>query len=219
MKPYETQIGGHKLIISVPETATEFDTLAKKEGACVEAAVDYEIFHSTLGVARKALINQIEKIYGAKPREIGTGQFEEKDGKRVEITKDEKFDVFLTRVAAEKELEGEAPFQDIVNTLSAGGPNEVKIDPTPSERKPGSGPKLSKLKEAQAANFIDAAEIPGSGGRKFSLSAFSKAYHKMIGKDLPPLTGDRATDIKTVGFALLDYEREEANKKFAGMAD
>lgn len=164
---------GHKFNIAVPDSIAEFDQLAKKEGAALEAAITQEVYHSTLGDIRPAFVEAVAKAYGIEPREIGTGTFEGEGDAKKEITKTEKPEVFLNRVAAEKGLVGDAPFQSIADTLSAGGAAEVKFDPSAKERKapkPTTPPKwatdgatkfLASATDEQKAKFVASALAAG----------------------------------------------------------
>lgn len=148
---------GHKFNIAVPETIDEFDGLAKKSGAALAAAIDQEVYHGTLGEIREKFAAEVEKTYGVSRREIGTGTFEGEGEAKKEITKTEKLEVFLNRVAAEKGLTGDAPFQTVADTLSAGGANEVKFDPSAKERKAPKSPIVPKRDIEGATNFLKVA--------------------------------------------------------------
>jgi hypothetical protein len=204
MKPYETKVGDHKLVLSVPSTVEEFDTLAKKQGACLEAATDYEVYHGTLGEARNKFAELVEKKHNIKRRDIGTGVFEGEGEERKEVTKEEKFDVYLERVAAELGLEGDTPFQHIADSMSAGGENEVKFDPSVKPRQPGAGLKLPKYATEGAARFFDKTPHPKSG-KVQNVEVFGRAYKKLVGEDLPELPIDREAYIKVLGACIVKY--------------
>jgi len=53
MKTVEYKSLGLVWALSIPETVEEYDTLAKKPGACLEAATDHEVYHGTLGAIRR----------------------------------------------------------------------------------------------------------------------------------------------------------------------
>lgn len=208
MKTREASVGGHKVTLAVPESVEEYDSLAKKQGACLDAATDYEVFHGTLGEIRDKFCELIAKTHGIERREIGTGVFEGEGEEKKEVTKTERFETYLTRVAAEKNLKGETPFQDIADSMSSGGANEVHFDPSVKVRQPGTGPKLPKYAEAQAIRFLDKTPHPTTG-KVSSLPKFAQAYHKLVGKELPELTGDRAKDIKILGAACVEYQNAQ----------
>lgn len=202
----ETTIGGHKVTIRVPDSVEEFDQLAKKSGACLEAATDYEVFHGTLGDIRNALVSLIEKTYETPRRDIGTGKFEEVDGKREEITKPEGFEVFLNRVAAEKGLTSETPFQDLADRLSVNGDKEVKFDPSVQARRPGVGPKLPKYATEMATNFLEGRLNPATGKSR-DIHRFATAYKKATGNtlDVASLPTEREAYIKALGEKIVEY--------------
>ena len=194
MKVVQYDSGGHKFNINVPESVDEFDSLAKKVGACLEAAIDHEVYHGTLGDIRDAFATKVEEVHGIKRREIGTGVFEGEGEAKAEVTKTEKNDVFLSRVAAEKNLTGEAPFQDIANMLSHGGAAEVKFDPSVRERKAPKAPVVAKWAIEQATKFLAEA----------SEKAKAKFLHRANEVGSPVTLGeDNAENVKAVARAAM----------------
>lgn len=154
MKTVTYDSGGHKFNIAVPESVEEFDLLAKKSGAALEAAIDHEVYHGTLGDIRGAFVKAVAEAYNTQPREIGTGVFEGEGEAKAEVTTTEKPQVFLARVAAEQNLTGESPFQSIADMLSVGGAKEVKFDPSVRERKAPKAPVVAKWAIEQATKFL-----------------------------------------------------------------
>jgi hypothetical protein len=200
---YETSVFGRDIAITVPTTSAEFDRLAKKEGATLEFAIDHEIAHGTLGTFRKAVIEAIVKQTGIARRAIGTGTFIEKDGKKTEVTKPEQDQKCFDRICAEKNVDPKTAFQDVFDSLSAGGSAEVKFDPSITPREPGKPPVLSK-------DYITSAA--------FNLGKLDDAkINKVLSKDLPAeqctfkRTGDAEKDAVTLGWLL--RARESAIRK------
>ena len=208
MKTIDTYTGKYTVKVSVPETVEEFDSLAKKDGAAIQAAVTQEIYHGTLGDIRSAAEELINEAYKATRRDVGTGQFEEVDGKRTEITKEEKWDTYLTRVAAENNLTGETPFQHIFDRLSVGGDKEVKFDPS-AQKRTGTGPKIPVQDTLQATAFIKG-EVNKATGKVYDLDKFKSAFHKMVGKELVITGEDEAAKIKSLAASVNEY-RKAAN--------
>ena len=201
----------YEVAISVPTTEKEYDELAKKPGQCVIDAVDHTVYHSTLGDVRSKVVALIEKRYETKRREIGTGKFEGEGEDRTEVTKDEPFEVFLNRVAAEKKLNGDKPFADIFKAVSVGGSDEEKFDPSATARQPGKPPKLPNYYADAAKKIITGNHIP----------AFSKRYAKILGKELAydkALNGDALNT--AIGWAAremkLAEERAQGIEAFTG---
>ena len=209
MKQIEAYTGKYTVKINVPETVEEFDTLAKKPGAAINAAVTNEIYHGTLGDIRDAAEKLICEAYGAKRRDVGTGVFEDgEDGKRVEVTKEEKWDPFLTRVAAENNLTGDTPFQHIFDRLSVGGDQEVKFDPS-AQKRTGTGPKIPVQDTLQATAFIKG-EVNKATGKVYDLDKFKLAFHKIVGRELVIAGDDEAARIKSLAASVNEY-RKAAN--------
>ena len=208
MKTIDTYTGKYTVKVAVPETVEEFDSLAKKDGAAIQAAVTQEIYHGTLGDIRSAAQELINEAYKATRRDVGMGQFEEVDGKRTEITKEEKWDTYLTRVAAENNLTGETPFQHIFDRLSVGGDKEVKFDPS-AQKRTGTGPKIPVQDTLQATAFIKG-EINKATGKVYDLDKFKFAFHKMVGKELVIAGEDEAAQIKSLAASVNEY-RKAAN--------
>jgi hypothetical protein len=208
MKTIETYTGKYTVKVSIPETVQEFDSLAKKEGAAIQAAVTQEIYHGTLSDIRSAAEELICEAYKATRREVGTNVFEEVDGKKVEQTKEEKWDTFLTRVAAENNLPGETPFQHIFDRLSVGGDKEVKFDPS-AQKRTSTGPKIPVQDTLQATAFIKK-EVNKATGKVYDLDRFKAAYHKMVGTELVITGDDEAAQIKSLAASVNAY-RKAAN--------
>ena len=210
----ETKCGSYPVTIAVPDSVEAFDQLAKKQGACLDAAIWDVIYHVTLGDMRSKVEDLIDAEYGIKRREIGTGVFEGEGDEKEEVTKTEKWEVYLDRVAAEKALHGELPLRHIFAKVSHGGSHEVALDPSVKERKAGAGAKLPKYAIAQAERFFDKTPNPKTG-KVASLEKFFQAYEKMLDKDAPTLTGERDKDIKLIGAAVVEYNNAEAQERFA----
>lgn len=200
MKVVQYDSGGHKFNINVPESVEEYDSLAKKQGACLEAAIDHEVYHGTLGDVRDRFAEEVGKKHGITRREIGTGVFEGEGDAKVEVTKTEKNDVYLARVAAEKGLTGDAPFQDIADSLSAGGANEVKFDPSVRERKAPKPPTIAKKDIEEATKFL--AESDEKRIQKFIAHAKSK-----FNVDVVFTPGDNDANVKAFARASMDIRR------------
>lgn len=151
MQTVETKSLAHKFKISAPSTVEEFDKMAKKDGATLDAAVQQEIAHGTLGDVRDVFVALIEEETGIARRDIGTGLFEEVEGKRTEITKPEKHQAYYDRVCAEKGLDSDKePFAHLAARISEGGDKEVKFDPSVRERKTPIAKLAKKYKDAAA---------------------------------------------------------------------
>ena len=175
--------GGHSFAINIPSTVEEYDQLAKKSGAALDAAIDHEVYHGTLGEVRTKFMELIAEDTGIKPREVGTGIFTGEGEEKVEETKKEKFEAYVNRVCAEKSLDPEKePFKHLAARLSAGGDKEVKFDPSVTPRT-GGGPKIPVQDMTQAKAFITG-EINKATGKAYDLDKFRNAFHKLVGTEL-----------------------------------
>ena len=196
-KIVEYSSGKHTFRINTPETVEEFDQLAKKQGAALEAAVDHEVFHGTLGDVRSAFVELIAEHTGIKPREIGTGVFEGEGDAKTEVTKPERFEAYYNRVCAEKNLDPEKePFAALAARLSAGGDKEVKFDPSVTKRTGGSQ-LIPKMDITAAENFIQK-KVNKATGKVYDLDKFRAAFQKIVGAELV-ITGEtEAEQIKSL---------------------
>lgn len=206
MKTVEYDSSGYTFKLSVPSTVAEFDQLAKRTDAALQNAIDHEVYHGTLGEIREALADLVEETYKVERREVGTGKFEEEDGKKVEILKWEAPMVYLERVAAEKSFTSPKPFQKEVDRLSAGGDKEVKFDPSVHERK--SGPKKLAAKWTNmAGQFLTGAVNPKTN-KPYDLAKFNAAATKLLGRSFTA-TNDKDADTKSLAQLLKDWSEAQ----------
>jgi len=187
MKITECRSGPYTFRVNVPSTVEEYANLAKRENAVLDDAIDHELAHGTLGDIREAMCAIIEETYKTPRREVGTGKFIEEDGKKVEVLQYEKPWAYQERVAAEKGLSGERPFQKEADRLCAGGDREVKFDPSVRERIGGGGKLATKWKNI-AVDFLS--------GKK-NLPAFLKVLARDLGKQFQKTNTD--ADVEVLG--------------------
>lgn len=201
MHPKEYNSQFHKFRIAICDDAEEYDNLAGKVNACVDAANDHEVFHGTLGDVREAFADLIEQETGIARREIGTGKFEEEDGKKVEVTETEKFTPYYNRVCEQLSKDPDsAPFQHLADRLSFGGDKEVKMDPRPRERKAPKGAKIPK-------RFLEKARTVFANGtvEKFQKMAAKAGISFVLGDD-------EAKNIEAVAVAMKAYVEAKENE-------
>lgn len=209
MKVVEYNSSGHVFKINVPSTVEEYDKLADKAGACLDAAIDHEVFHGTLGDIREAFADLVAEEFKTPRREVGTGKFVEEDGKKVEVLATEKTSTFLERVAAEKNLDlATKPFQKVADRLSAGGDKAVNFDPK-AQKRSGLGPVLAKTYRENAAKFLADAK---------SLPKVLKNLGKVLGKEVV-VTGNTDEEKATsLGWQLKAYAVEMEKRNAASLA-
>jgi hypothetical protein len=109
MKVRTQETLGMTINLLVPESVEEFDTMAKFEGACLQAGIDQIVFHDTLGTIRPAFIKllagegeegkALRELYPNLPtRQVVSKGPKPARGEAPDIY--EKDTVFLTRVKA-----------------------------------------------------------------------------------------------------------------------
>lgn len=100
MKIRTQETFGIVLALNVPESVEEFDTLAKRAGACLDAGIDQIVYHDQLGKIRKGIVAEIVKARETNPNiperlVVGQGP-KKKDGSTSPVY--EKDTVFIDRV-------------------------------------------------------------------------------------------------------------------------
>jgi hypothetical protein len=158
---------------SVPDTVEEFDVLAKKTGATLQAAINQEWAHGTLGEFRDAFCEKVESELEIERLTKPTGK---KDAKEEDILEfDEKQEAYISRVVATlmkqtdhkhhapTEEEVVAKLQAIANSIPEAEFDEngkqsggVSFDPSVHERAVGGPKKLAKRYTTAAEKVIAA---------------------------------------------------------------
>jgi hypothetical protein len=164
MKELQFDSLGLKGKVQVPENAAEFDQLAKREGACVEEAVNNVLYRGVLADFRSAvvaeLVKETNKPLNTKPHPDGK---KDTAGNILQVV-DETEAKYINRVAAElgKNVSDFQYLADRVMELKdeTGAP-VVAFDPTQRERKApvAAGPTKQDIANAQA--------LIGAGREKF----------------------------------------------------
>lgn len=200
MQVRECKVGGLLVKSNVPSSVEEYDSMSNKQGAALEAAVDYADYHIHRQYLRDGLESLVTEVHGIAPREIGTGVFEGEGEDKKEVTKTEKFEVYLNRVKAEKNLT-DADLQSLADRLSAGGDKEITFDKslTERERKAPRPAKLPAWATEQAKQFLATA----SDKAKAKFAAKAK---EVTGVDLV-IGEDTEANIKAFASAAVEIKR------------
>lgn len=194
---------GHSFKVNVPTDVAEFDKLADKVGACVEAAVTQEIMHGTLGDFREAFVDLLVEEHKFPRREVGTGNFTETDGKKEEVTKVETAAAYVNRLAAHLNVSLDTkPFQKTADRLSIGGDKEIKFDPKVKVRT-GAGPILAKTYKENAAKFL---------ADKATLPKVLANLGKVLGKKIEVVGDTDEAKTLSLGWTLKAYQDEMAKR-------
>ena len=223
MKTIEIKPFGVKVNRQVAASVEEYDSLAKKTGACLEAALRYHNYHVDFSDIRDIVLHGQEEVkdeqgnivqvaitgmedaFGVerktKPVLNKDGTAKMSDGKPV-LTYDEKEEAFYERVVATKgisEADQTAFIQAVVDQLP--------WDPSTAERKPRAPKKLAAVWLEHAKKFL-------AGGK---VAELSKRLHKSIGKEFVP-TGDAAKDTETLGWLVKEYTEWSAQQSLGKLS-
>ncbi len=205
MKNAEYKTLGLTVNLQVPATVEEFDTNAKRVGACLDEATNNVIYRGSLTSLRDLILHGqdeekdatgkvitpafkgIEETTGIarKTKKVKSG----KEGKEVE-TYDETEAEYFERVCAEKKVEASS-FQALFSAAAA----LVGFDASARERKPAGPKKLAEKYRVIAVDFI-------SGKRDLAkLNAlFAKSNIKTFVK-----TADADKDAVALGWLCKEY--------------
>ena len=164
-------------IEGLPSTAAEFDELAKREGACLEHAVNNYVAHSHLTKVRAAICERVEKETGISRKT------EEREDDKVIYTETEK--QYINRVNAELTKDDESLEEHYIDAIKEAAASVV-VDLTKSVRTAGS----AKL----AQKWIDKAA---------SVIAAGKAETFAEAKGIT-LSGDEEDDLQAIGSKIRD---------------
>lgn len=184
---------GYDLVIQVPETIHEYDTLAKKVGAALESAIMNVVYRGVNNKFRAAFALAVENNTGIERATVtvmkadGSGPKLDDDGEPItkyakEVDTEGKYLdlVFATLVAQKLDENGEetstpfesveaaaAAFAPLAQSIIAGDGTEnnpgIAFDPTEKERVPGGPKKVAKA-------YIKLAEDAKAKGKLESLA-------------------------------------------------
>lgn len=202
MKQTEVYSLGQTFNVSVPESESEFDQLAKKQGACVDSANSNVIYRSYLPDWRPAFVEYLESESEVK-REV--------DAEGNPTGEDKSENAYANRVYASL-AKSENVTPDVVRARFAGKAQElanaIAFDPSKKERSGGGSNLVAKTYIKWASEAFDAGKINLLADK---LAQFGFALST-------PLTGDREADVLAVAKVIAAREakkREEAKGELA----
>lgn len=190
MRKLEFESVSLKGYVQVPETAEEFDQLAKKAGACVDEAVNNVLYRGVLADFRSAVVAELERETGIQRKtkdhpegkkytndqKDENGNIVAKKGDPIQVL-DETESKYIQRVAAEQ---GKQPsdYQYIADRVLTqkddAGNLLISFDPSQTERKaPSTGPTKQDLNSAialQQAGVADQNKLATALGRMSQLT-------------------------------------------------
>lgn len=214
-------MGVADLDYAVPATVEAYDTLAKRQGRCLEDAVAKTLFHSSYGVIRagitKALIEAglgTPKLFATSKKievtEVFEGEGDDKkltgyvDAKGKEYKADTDISVesdknFFDRVCAEQGVEADH-FRDLIQKVC----DNNKFDPSVRERGTGQR-KIAKTYIAAAQEIVDANAHEGVAQQ------LSEILNRMVD------VSDPETRVLVLATAISDQEAAERREKEANL--
>ena len=213
---------GLNVNLSVPTDHAEFDTLAKKQGACVEEAVRNVVYRGSLAEFRDVLLHgrdevkstdgtvtqkAIEGLDSIFKMERAVKPVLDKENKPKKNSKGEELtayaeteEAFFDRIVATHKIT-EADQQKFANIVAS----QLVFDPSATERKPAAPKKL-------AAKYSENAKKIIAGGQ---IDKLNQRLHKAIGKQFTA-TGEEAKDIESLGWLIKEFvewnEQQTINK-------
>jgi hypothetical protein len=204
MKTQQFKTLGLNVNLSVPTTVEEFDSNAKRAGACLEEATNNVIYRGSLAELRDLIIHGrdeekvdgkvtvtafkgLEEVTGVarKTKKVKSG----KEQKEVEVY-DETEGEYIERLVATKKVEL-STFQSHFDAAAA----LVAFDASARERKPAGPKKLAEKFKTIATEFLS--------GKK-SLEKLNAALTKSISKTFTK-TGDVEKDTLALGWLCKEY--------------
>lgn len=178
--------------VSVPDSVEQFDQLAGRNGACLDAATKQVVFHKLLGDVREDIVEACVKAFEFPRLEVDTGK-KRKDGSPILVDEDAKD--YIHRLFADREWERENPpaqYRDLVASL------EIKFDPSATVRV-SKGKVLPKM-------YLEAGERIIANGNGF----------KWANQFGITLTGEAEADATLLGWQI--KAREDAKRREAEAA-
>jgi len=200
MKQHIADSLGFDVMVQVPETVEEFDSLAGRSGACLEEATDNVIYRGVLAEFRSKLVDALEKDTSfpiereQKKNAKGEPQFD-KDQKPILVVSESE-GAYKKRLQAHLGLDDDAfaaRFAPLAQQVAQG----IKFDPKATERKPKTPPKT----------YLEAAR---------SILAQGGTYEKAAGKLGAELNREVPATEEGVAFAL---QEREARRRAQVVAD
>lgn len=183
---------GLKVTYECPSSVEEFDTLAKKEGACLESAIDNVVYRGNQAAARAAFIEKLEEVTNIARKSHQEADGTNDDGSaKTKTVIDETEGKYFRRAVAESKLDTKT-LQELMDEVCA-APEIRVVNPAERERKT----------PVSAARYTKAAQALVSGG--FAAKAAQK-LGGLLGRTVEPTVESLALAIKD------DIARQQAEQ-------
>lgn len=193
-------LGGLKVVVSVPTSEPDFDTLAGKKGACLQEAIKNIVYRGALAVFRNEFCEALELKTGIARKyeaELLADGSEKKDEEgNVVIKKWEPEAVYVKRVAGDNPEQFQGLADSICTTLI--------FDPTAKE------PKAPGTKKMAAVYLTTATQLFDQGRMEVVIAKLSEKLGVVVSE--PSFTDGSDKDIRINILAGLIKE-DQARKK------
>ena len=214
---------GLKLTVEVPETPSEFDTLAKREGACLDGGINDTLYRGVFPDFWDAMAAVLFAEHGVEHLMKDHPDGKKNDKGEVLQVRSESNPKYVNRVAASLGVEPTS-FQSIADKICSEGWDEtttdskgvtttehyeLRFDPSVRERAT-KVPSIGKQDMADAAKFI----AQGSDGLSVTLSKIAAVTGKTT--DVTGLLGEPLQ--KAVALAIRDYRHTIAKQATQGLS-
>lgn len=204
MRSKEYESLGVTVPFQVPETIEEYERLAKRQGACLDEAIDNVVYRGCLASFRKAFVAAFEKATGVarKTRSITTTS----DGKEtVRNVPDESEGRYIDRALEELHpgdelaiLKYQPLVADVLKLTDKSGRLLCVFDPSEAERK--------ERKESVAKQYLDAVPLLIAAlSRKGKTLAQWMQHHNVV-------VPNGADELTAVAIKLRDIEKKSAEQ-------
>lgn len=158
---------GFNLNFNVPSTVEEYDTLAKKVGACLDSAVMNVIYRSVFAKFRSTFADAIENNTGitrlteptGKKVKDEAGNETAEDAVRYTETEKKYFDRVCATLVQDKAFESVEAAAASFATLAQTTIDSIVFDPSESEAAPAGPKKLAKAYIAVAEKALAAGKL------------------------------------------------------------
>lgn len=203
--------------LSVPASVAEFDANAKREGACLEEAINNVVYRGSLTNLRDLIIHGQDEVKddAGKVTQIAFKGWEDiskkdrltkkvkKGDKEVEVYAESEQD-YIDRVVGVWE---ETPPADFAAHIAAAA-KLIPFDASAAERKPAGPKKLAEKYKTQATKFINGTVNPATG-KPYSLDKLQAAFKKDLNKQFVPVVAapkDDPKNVEALGWICKEWE-------------
>jgi cyclophilin family peptidyl-prolyl cis-trans isomerase len=205
MVKMQISVLGYDLPMEAPETVEEFDTLAKRAGACLAESIANVTYRGVSPQIRSLFTEGVEKQTGKKfkTKTVPTGEKDTEGNPTYEEVVDESEGRYFSRVLAELVSEGKYPSEEAARgsfeSIALEAASKVRFDPSVTI----SEPKAKKPSKAALAT-IDLLISKGSTAEVLASRLTAKL------REVNPQRSDVGTSREDLALAFMEHERNQA---------